>query len=64
MFRIFGIGKPEVPKKSLDDISSNQNTRVTELDSKIKALDVDLNKYKEQLKKLKNGTSAKSIYFS
>ena len=54
MHRLFGkkVEKPPAaPAPSLSDASSSMNTRIEGLDKKIKELDTELLRYKEQLKK-------------
>mmetsp|Transcript_21417 Transcript_21417/g.29966 ORF Transcript_21417/g.29966 Transcript_21417/m.29966 type:complete len:206 (+) Transcript_21417:93-710(+) len=58
MKRIFGSGKPAQPGVSLDEATQRMDQRVTSLDDKIRKLDAELFTYKEQMAKLKPGTSS------
>ena len=56
MNRLFGKPKVQAPAPSLGDAATSINTRIAALDEKIKGLDSELVKFKEQLKKTKPGT--------
>ena len=58
MHRIFGKSKPKVEAPTLEDTSSGLNNRIGDIDKKIQALDNELRKYKEQLKKATGPTAA------
>jgi charged multivesicular body protein 5 len=60
MHRLFGKSKPKEPAPSLTDATGRINSRVEEIDKKIKGLDGELSKFKEQLKKVK-GPAADNI---
>mmetsp|Transcript_7787 Transcript_7787/g.7862 ORF Transcript_7787/g.7862 Transcript_7787/m.7862 type:complete len:226 (+) Transcript_7787:212-889(+) len=60
MHRLFGKKKEAGPAPSLGDASTSINNRVGAIDEKIKGLDGELIKFKEQLKKAK-GPAADNI---
>ncbi len=58
MHRLFGKKKEVAPPPTLDDAAGGLQTRLTALDEKIKAIDNELRRYKEQLKTAKGGAAA------
>jgi len=60
MHRLFGKPKPKVEAPTLSDTSTAIGGRLKDLDDKIKGLDNELRRYKEQLKKA-TGASAANI---
>jgi charged multivesicular body protein 5 len=60
MHRLFGKPKPKEPAPTLGEATGKLNTRVEELDKKIKGLDDELRRFKEALKKAK-GPAAQNI---
>ncbi|EJD53523.1 vacuolar protein sorting-associated protein 60 [Auricularia subglabra TFB-10046 SS5] len=60
MNRIFGSSKPK-PKASLNDAIASTETRIGAIEVKIKKLDAELGKYKEQLSKLRNGPGKNAV---
>lgn len=59
MHRLFGKAKPkeEVPVVSLDDAANGLNDRIAVIDTKINALNAELKKYGDQMKKVPQGSS-------
>ncbi|KAF6737659.1 Charged multivesicular body protein 5 [Oryzias melastigma] len=57
MNRIFGKGKPKAPPPNLTDCIGNVDTRAESIDKKIARLDAELVKYKDQMKKMRDGPS-------
>lgn len=51
MKRIFGQAKPKEPPPTLTEASSNLDKRGSVLDEKIRKLDVELHKHREQVKR-------------
>ncbi|UYV70731.1 CHMP5, partial [Cordylochernes scorpioides] len=60
MNRIFGRGKPKEPPPNLTDVIANVDSRGESIDKKIARLDQELLKYKDQMKKMREGP-AKAI---
>ena len=60
MHRLFGKPKAAAPTPTLSDASTSINNRVAGLDEKIKGLDGELIKFKDQLKRAK-GPAAEGI---
>jgi len=61
MNRLFGKSKPTPPGPSLTDIGANLEKRVESFDTKIKMLDAELFKYREQMKKMRDGPAKSSV---
>lgn len=61
MNRIFGTGKPKAPPPNLTDCISNVDSRGESVEKKINMLDRDLLKYKEQMKKMRDGPSKNMV---
>ncbi|KXZ49322.1 hypothetical protein GPECTOR_22g916 [Gonium pectorale] len=61
MRRIFGAKKPEAPVPTLDETTDRLDTRGAKADEKIKALDEQLARYKEQIKKTRPGPAQDAI---
>ncbi|THV08328.1 hypothetical protein K435DRAFT_740359 [Dendrothele bispora CBS 962.96] len=61
MNRIFGTSASRKPKPSLQDAISATDTRISSIEVKIKKLDGELAKYKEQMSKLRNGPGKQAI---
>lgn len=59
MRRVFGKKKEEGPAPSLDDASSGLGGRISGMDQKIEALEVELRGYKDKIKKSGNNPAAK-----
>lgn len=57
MHRLFGKKKEVAPPPTLDDAASSLNSRTAVIDDKIKGLDNELRRYKEQLKSAKGPTA-------
>uniref|UniRef100_A0A4W6G5Y7 Charged multivesicular body protein 5b n=1 Tax=Lates calcarifer TaxID=8187 RepID=A0A4W6G5Y7_LATCA len=57
MNRIFGRGKPKAPPANLTDCIGNVDSRAESIDKKIARLDAELVKYKDQMKKMRDGPS-------
>ncbi|XP_065665056.1 charged multivesicular body protein 5 isoform X2 [Hydra vulgaris] len=61
MNRIFGSSKPKAPPPNLTDCISNVDSRGESVEKKIQMLDRDLLKYKEQMKKMREGPSKNMV---
>ena len=61
MNRLFGKSKPAAPGPSLTDIGANLDKRVETFDTKIKMLDAELFKYREQMNKMRDGPAKNSV---
>lgn len=61
MQRIFGAKKNKDPPPSVQDASDRINKRGESVDDKIKKLDVELAKYKEQIKKTRPGPAQEAV---
>ncbi|KAJ3211084.1 hypothetical protein HDU67_004792 [Dinochytrium kinnereticum] len=59
--RIFGTSKPKVPKPTVGDAIRETDNRVDSVEVKIKKLDAELIKYKDQLKKMREGPAKESV---
>ncbi|EDO49015.1 predicted protein [Nematostella vectensis] len=57
MNRLFGKGKPKEPPPNLTDCISNVDSRGESIEKKIAKLDQELLKYKDQMKKMRDGPS-------
>jgi charged multivesicular body protein 5 len=61
MNRLFGRSKDKTPAPNLTECIANVDSRGESIDKKIQRLDVDLNKYKEQMKKMREGPAKNAI---
>ncbi|OIT03261.1 PREDICTED: charged multivesicular body protein 5-like [Nicotiana attenuata] len=61
MKRVFGIKKETQPPPSVQDASDRINKRGETVEEKIKKLDVELARYKEQLKRTRPGPAQEAI---
>ncbi|CAO2833051.1 unnamed protein product [Amaranthus hypochondriacus] len=61
MQRIFGVKKQKDPPPSVQDASHRINKRGEAVDEKIKKLDAELARYKEQLKKTRPGPAQEAV---
>lgn len=61
MNRLFGTGKPKQPPPNLTDVIGNVDSRGDSVQKKISMLDKDLLKYKEQMKKMRDGPSKNMV---
>lgn len=61
MNRLFGKSKPAAPGPSLTDVVQSVDKRVESFDKKIQMLDAELFKYKEQMKKMRDGPAKTSV---
>ncbi|KAJ3096325.1 hypothetical protein HDU97_006026 [Phlyctochytrium planicorne] len=61
MNRIFGTSKPKAPKPTVNDAIRETDGRVDAVEVKIKKLDAELIKYKDQLKKMREGPAKESV---
>ncbi|GLT57026.1 hypothetical protein SLA2020_300300 [Shorea laevis] len=61
MKKIFGAKKDKEPPPSIQDASDRINQRGETVDDKIKRLDAELSKYKEQIKKTRPGPAQEAI---
>lgn len=61
MNRLFGTQKPAAPRPTLQDAHDSMDKRGESLDSKISKLDKELQRYTEQMKKMKPGPAKQSV---
>uniref|UniRef100_A0A1A8K133 Charged multivesicular body protein 5 n=1 Tax=Nothobranchius kuhntae TaxID=321403 RepID=A0A1A8K133_NOTKU len=61
MNRIFGRGKPKAPPPNLSDCIGTVDARAESIEKKIGRLDAELLKYKDQLKKMRDGPSKNMV---
>ncbi|XP_068663374.1 vacuolar protein sorting-associated protein 60.1-like [Aristolochia californica] len=61
MKRVFGAKKEKEPPPSLQDSSDRINKRGENVDEKIKKLDAELSRYKEQIKKTRPGPAQEAV---
>lgn len=61
MNRLFGRGQPKQPPPDLNDCVSNIDSRGESIDKKINRLDQELVKYKDQMKKMRNGPAKNAV---
>lgn len=61
MKRVFGVKKDKEPPPSIQDASDRINKRGENVDQKIRSLDAELGRYKEQIKKMRPGPAQEAI---
>ncbi|KAJ7094515.1 vacuolar protein sorting-associated protein 60 [Mycena belliarum] len=61
MNRIFGSSASKKPKPSLQDAIASTDVRMSSIEVKIKKLDGELGRYKEQMAKLRNGPGKDAV---
>jgi len=61
MNRLFGRGKPKEPGPSISDCISGVDTRADGIEAKVKKLDVELKKYKDQMSKMREGPAKNAV---
>jgi len=61
MNRIFGSGKAPKPKASLNDAIASSDERIASIEVKVKKLDGELARYKEQMSKLRAGPGKRAV---
>uniref|UniRef100_A0A3P8ZQ48 Charged multivesicular body protein 5 n=1 Tax=Esox lucius TaxID=8010 RepID=A0A3P8ZQ48_ESOLU len=61
MNRIFGRGKPKGPPPNLTDCIGNVDSRAESIDKKVARLDAELVKYRDQMKKMRDGPSKNMV---
>ncbi|KAJ6983662.1 hypothetical protein NC653_026471 [Populus alba x Populus x berolinensis] len=61
MRRVFGAKKDKEPPPSIQDASEKINKRGDTVDEKIKKLDAELARYKEQIKKTRPGPAQEAV---
>ncbi|XP_071479709.1 charged multivesicular body protein 5-like [Diadema antillarum] len=61
MNRLFGKGKPKEPPPSLQDCISNVDSRAGSIEKKISMLDAELKKYKDQMKRMRDGPAKNTV---
>eukprot|EP01088_Endostelium_zonatum_P016918 TRINITY_DN4772_c0_g2_i2.p1 TRINITY_DN4772_c0_g2~~TRINITY_DN4772_c0_g2_i2.p1 ORF type:complete len:251 (+),score=55.94 TRINITY_DN4772_c0_g2_i2:258-1010(+) len=61
MMRYFGLAKPKTPGPTLEEVSGNTDKRIQAVEEKIKRLDVDLVKYREQMKRMRPGPAQNAV---
>jgi len=63
MNRLFGGGKKKAPPPNLTDAISNVDSRGESVEKKMAKLELELKKYSEQMKKMRDGPSKVSTLF-
>ncbi|KAJ3808413.1 Snf7 family [Lentinula lateritia] len=61
MNRIFGTSTSKKPKPSLQDAIASTDARIASIEVKVKKLDGELARYKDQMSKLRNGPGKNAI---
>lgn len=61
MNRLFGRGKPKVAGPSIGECISNVDGRADVIEEKVKKLDAELRKYKDQMAKMREGPAKNSV---
>lgn len=61
MNRLFGRGKPKEPGPSITDCIAGVDARATNIEEKVKKLDAELLKYKNQMAKMREGPAKNSV---
>ncbi|RZC78537.1 hypothetical protein C5167_002726 [Papaver somniferum] len=61
MRRVFGVKKDKEPPPSLQDATDRIGKRGESVDEKIKRLDTELSRYKEQIKKTRPGPAQEAV---
>ncbi|KAF5729392.1 charged multivesicular body protein 5 [Tripterygium wilfordii] len=61
MKRMFGVKKDKEPPPSINDASDRISKRGETVDEKIKKLDAELSRYKEQIKKTRPGPAQEAV---
>ncbi|KAJ2549115.1 Vacuolar protein-sorting-associated protein 60 [Coemansia sp. RSA 1933] len=61
MNRIFGMGKAKASKPTLDDAITSTDSRVEAVEVKIKKLDGELIRFREQMNKMRNGPGKDAV---
>ncbi|XP_050203469.1 vacuolar protein sorting-associated protein 60.2-like [Mercurialis annua] len=61
MKRVFGVKKDKEPPPSINDASDRINKRGETVDEKIKKLDTELSRYREQIKKTRPGPAQDAV---
>ncbi|XVF12043.1 hypothetical protein REPUB_Repub08aG0080800 [Reevesia pubescens] len=61
MLRVFGVKKDKEPPPSVQDASDRINKRGDSVEEKLKKLDAELSRYKEQIKKTRPGPAQEAI---
>ncbi|XP_071443912.1 charged multivesicular body protein 5 [Hetaerina americana] len=61
MNRLFGKAKPKEPPPNMTDVIAGVDSRAESIDKKIARLDAELKKYKDQMKKMREGPAKNSV---
>lgn len=61
MNRLFGKGTPKAPPPNLADCVGNIDSRAESVDKKVARIDGELNKYKQQMSKMKEGPAKNAV---
>merc|ERR1711994_430171 len=61
MNRLFGKGKPKEPPPNLTDCVANIDSRAESVDKKVARIDAELNKYKQQMSKMREGPAKNAV---
>jgi len=59
--RLFGRGKPKEPPPNLTDVIANVDSRTESVEKKVAKLDAELTKYKDQMKKMRDGPAKNAV---
>ncbi|KAJ1719312.1 Vacuolar protein-sorting-associated protein 60 [Coemansia erecta] len=61
MNRIFGMSKAKAPKPTMEDAIASTDKRVTDVETKIKKLEGELTRYRDQLGKMRDGPGKNTV---
>jgi charged multivesicular body protein 5 len=61
MNRFFGTAKAKAPKPTLNDAISSMDNRVDSVEVKVKRLDAELLKYREQMSRMRDGPAKNAV---
>ncbi|KAJ3189978.1 hypothetical protein HDU85_000269 [Gaertneriomyces sp. JEL0708] len=61
MNRLFGTTKPKVPRPTINDAIKTTDSRADSVEVKIKKLDAELLKYKEQMARMREGPAKNAV---
>ncbi|KAJ3052845.1 hypothetical protein HK097_005572 [Rhizophlyctis rosea] len=61
MNRLFGTAKPQAPKATIVDAINSTDSRADNVEVKIKKLDAEMMKYRDQMKKMREGPAKNAV---
>lgn len=61
MRRVFGVGKPKVPPPTAEEATERISKRGDTLDEKVRKLDTELARYREQIKRTRPGPAQEAL---